>query len=443
MRKYISPCLFAGTISILLLMQGCDDIVAADDAVPQSDPFRKKNDKSKGGGKLTALQNGKRFPNASGDSETFNPLGSTDLTNEFFQALGSNGRRCVTCHESADGWTIRPESVRARFEATGGTDPIFRPNDGSNSPNADVSTVEARREAYSMLLTRGVIRVGMQVPTNAEFELIEVDDPYGFASAKELSLFRRPLPAANLGFTNEVMWDGRETKSNGLLASLASQANGATVGHAEGDSLSQATRESIVGLELNLFHGQSYHDTAKALGAADAHGGPQYLADEDGSGSGFDIYDAWSGLEGGGVDVARRAIARGQQIFNDNCSGFCHDVGNVGNNSRGSYFDIGISAESRRTPDLPLYRFRNLKTGEIVETTDPGRALVTGKWKDMNRFKVPGLRGLAARAPYYHDGSAANLSKVVDFYASPQFKGAPLEFTAQEKADLVAFLEAL
>ena len=119
MRKYISPCLFAGTISILLLMQGCDDIVAADDAVPQSDRFRKKNDKSKGGCKLTALQNGKRFPNASGDSETFNPLGSTDLTNEFFQALGSNGRRCVTCHESADGWTIRPESVRARFEATG------------------------------------------------------------------------------------------------------------------------------------------------------------------------------------------------------------------------------------------------------------------------------------------------------------------------------------
>ncbi|HLT35648.1 MAG TPA: hypothetical protein VK034_05165 [Enhygromyxa sp.] len=435
MRTYTSLCLFAGTISTLLLAQGCADFDDTDD-IAQSDIFRDQGAGAK-------LQNGKKFPNASGDSETFNPLGATDLTNEFFQALGSNGRRCVTCHDPADGWSIRPKSVQARFDATGGTDPLFRTNDGSNSPNADVSTVNARRKAYSMLLTKGVIRVGMPIPANAEFELIEVDDPYGFASAKELSVYRRPLPAANLAFLNLVMWDGRESSRDGLLAGLMNQANGATMGHAEGDSLSRATLESIVGLEFNLVNSQSHHDAAKELHAAKARGGPEHLALEDGSGRGFNIYDAWSDRPGGGVNVARRAIARGQKIFNDSCAGFCHDVGNVGNNSRGIFFDIGVSAKSRRTPDMPLYTFRNLKTGEIVETTDPGRALVTGRWNDMSKFKTPGVRGLAARAPYFHDGSAATLGAVVGFYTSPHFKGPPIALTAQEKADLVAFLEAL
>jgi len=434
MRKYTYSCFFAVAIAASPLAQGCTDIADADDVAQQSDPFRGKGDK---------LQNGKKFPNASGDSETFNPLGSTDLTNEFFQDLGSNGRRCVTCHDPADGWSIRPKSVKARFDATAGKDPIFRPNDGSNSPNADVATVGARRKAYSMLLTKAVIRIGMPIPANAEFELIEVDDPYGFASAKELSLFRRPLPAANLGCLNRIMWDGRETSPKGLLAGLANQANNATLGHAEGDPLSQATLESIVSLEINLANSQSHHDGAKELHAAEAHGGPEYLADEDCSELGFNIYDAWIDAPGGGVNVTRRAVARGQAIFNDVCGGFCHDVGNVGNNSRALFFDIGISEASRRTSDMPLYTFRNLQTDEIVATTDPGRALITGRWDHMNEFKTPGMRGLAARAPYFHDGSAATLDDVVDFYASPQFKGPPINLTAQERADLVAFLEAL
>src|SRR5947208_2927198 len=87
----------------------------------------------------------------------------------------------------------------------------FRPNDGSISPVADVSTVETRRSAYDLLLRKGLIRVGIGIPDGAEFELAAVDDPYGYASAGELSLFRRPLPAANLRFLSGVMWDGRET----------------------------------------------------------------------------------------------------------------------------------------------------------------------------------------------------------------------------------------
>src|SRR5215813_13030698 len=148
------------------------------------------------------------FPNPSGFAATFSPVGSIDLTGPFFQSLGTNGRACVSCHQAGDGWTVTPAHIRARFDATDGTDPIFRTNDGSNSPDADVSTVRARRHAYSVLLTKGLIRVGIAIPADAEFVLHAVRDPYGYAghnlNGDELSLFRRPLPATNLAFLSTV-----------------------------------------------------------------------------------------------------------------------------------------------------------------------------------------------------------------------------------------------
>src|SRR5512145_1603311 len=158
-----------------------------------------------------ALPNLVPVVNDSGFAATYSKAGVIDRNGPFFQSLGVNGRSCSSCHLPAEGWTITPAGVQARFEASEGMDPIFRLVDGSNSPLADVSTLDARRRAYSMLLTKGLIRVGMKVPDGAEFDLVAVDDPYGFASAKELSLFRRPLPTTNVGFLSTVMWDGRET----------------------------------------------------------------------------------------------------------------------------------------------------------------------------------------------------------------------------------------
>jgi len=89
--------------------------------------------------------------------------------------------------------------------------------------------------------------------------------------------------------------------------------------------------------------------------------------------------------------------------------------------------------------DMPVYTFRNKTTGEIKAVTDPGRALITGRWKDIGRFKGPILRGLAARAPYFHNGTAATLEDVVRHYE----RRLGFVFTDQERADLVAFLEAL
>ena len=101
--------------------------------------------------------------------------------------------------------------------------------------------------------------------------------------------------------------------------------------------------------------------------------------------------------------------------------------------------DIGLADASRRTPDMPLYTLRNKTTGETVQTTDPGRALITGRWVDIGRFKGPMLRALAARAPYFHNGFAKDLNEVVKFY-NDRFG---IGFTDQEKEDLVAFLKAL
>src|SRR5258705_4816731 len=117
-----------------------------------------------------------------------------------------------------------------------------------------------------MLLTKGLIRIGLPIPATAEFELVAVDDPYHFASAAELSLFRRPLPTANLKFDSTVMWDGRETVPGASIASdLLTQSSDATVSHAQGHPLGAAQRESIVRFETELATAQIFDRNARSL----------------------------------------------------------------------------------------------------------------------------------------------------------------------------------
>ena len=89
--------------------------------------------------------------------------------------------------------------------------------------------------------------------------------------------------------------------------------------------------------------------------------------------------------------------------------------------------------------DLPLFIMTRNSDGAIAQTTDPGRAVISGQFSHIGQFKGPILHGMAARAPFFHNGMAATLEEVVDFY-NERFNG---QFTAREKADLVAFLSAL
>jgi cytochrome c peroxidase len=400
-------------------------------------------------------------PNPEGLAVTLSSAGAATPDHPFFASLGASARACATCHVPAEGWSLVPAEVRRRFEASAGLDPLFRAHDGAVSPRADVTTPEARARAYALLLARGLIRVGLPIPAGAEFELAAVDDPYGFASAGELSLFRRPLPATNLKFLATVMWDGRESHDGRpIVNDLLAQAAGAANTHAQGAALDADARRRIVDFERALLTAQAHDRRAGALDADGAAGGPRALAEQafrfainspmEQSGRlqtprVFTLFDAWATS----ADAGRRAIASGQTLFNEKALGAaggtcssCHNAPNAGSNSMGAFFDTGISAEERRASDVPLY-FLRCTTGPLaghrLRTTDPGWALVTGRCLDVGKFKVPTLRGLAARPPYFHDGSAATLADVVAFYD----RRFGIGFTPEERDALVAFLRAL
>jgi len=445
------------------------------------------------------------FPNGSGVLATHNASGRPiDLTGPFFQSLGTNGRSCGSCHRPAQGWSISPPELKLRFDLTFGTDPIFRPVDGSNCDHdIDTSTVGARRKAYSLLLDKGLIRVALAVPAGAEFEVVSVANPYGCSSTSLLSMYRRPLPSANLRFLSTLMWDGREssaqtgtqritfeTNPGDLLADLAHQAVDATNGHAQASTpLSRQQQQAIVDFEMGLTMAQVYDYHAGSLTANGATGGPVVIAQQTtpaffigindplgGNPHGtaftpvvFHLFDAWTNpqsnrFEGDSDDPqgARARIARGQALFNSKpiqitgvaglnddlnmatipgTCGTCHDSPNIGNHSVSAPLNIGVG-DLDSTLDLrylPVITLQNRATHETKRTTDPGRAMITGAWKDIGRVKGPILRGLASRAPYFRNGSADSLSDVIEFYE----KRFHIGLTAQEKRNLIAFLNAL
>lgn len=428
------------------------------------------------------------FSDPLGRFANLNLGGPTDIANNaFFQDLGTNGRRCVTCHQASDAWSVTPPHIQARFNDTHGTDPIFRTNDGSGCPTQDVSTEDARRQAYSLILNKGLIRIEQTLPANAEFTVLNNDNPYGCTSLTAISSYRRPLPSTNLPYLSTVMWDGRETfkDANGhfipVIDDLRHQATDATLGHAQAAVPPTAAQvQSILDFEIKVFTAQTSDLQAGELNQAGAKGGTGSLSTQDffigindplgGNPKGtafnpviFSLFDRWAHIQDRDFDehtLARRAVAHGQQLFNslpiaitgvaglndvlnqtviNGFCGTCHDSPNVGDHSVPAPLNIGLADLSRRTPDLPLITVSCNATGKIVQVSDMGRAMVTGKCADIGKFKGPILRGLGGRAPYFHNGSAATLLEVVNFY-NTRFL---LNLSDSDKSDLVAFLSTL
>ncbi len=450
-------------------------------------------------------------PDPGGAIATFQPNGATiTAKNGFFQNLGKNGRTCFTCHRPQDGWSLSAQHAWDRFDANA-DDPLFRRVDGATCPSDDVSTEQAKRTAYSLLLAKGLIRIGLPVPSDGlQFQIAEVKDPYGCntnpttgltgSTTGMVSVYRRPLPAANLGFLSAIMWDGREPD-------LFTQSVDATRGHAEADKApSTELQQQIVTFEgctgantpalcantpagAGVFTAQIFDDAGQFLFSNGAKGGPISLSrqvakffiginDPLGQNSTgapfsadvFDLYGNWGKLHGHSPKSERRqAIARGEELFNSTqinitgvaglndalnqasipgFCGTCHDTPNVGNHSVKAPLNIGVADAGKNSPPaldiegLPVFTLwctSGPLAGEIFKVTDPGRALITGKCADIGKLKGPILRGLAARAPYFHNGSAATLQDVVEFYD----RRFDIDFTEQQKADLVAFLNSL
>ena len=481
------------------------------------------------GQQLTFIPNGTFFANPTGASETYSSTrGGIDLTGPFFQSLGTNGRSCATCHQPSDAMSVAAANVQQRFVATQGLDPIFRTNDGSNcNHNIDVSTLTGKSTAYSLLRTRGLIRIAIGVPANADYRVVSVSNPYGCNEYDVISQYRRPLPATNLRFLSAVMFDGRESSPatgttkilyanypTSLQNDLAHQSVDATTGHAQGDGSrpTPSEQQQIVNFEMALSTAQIIDNNAGRLDARGATGGPVPLTtnpffisinssvnplvptleqpgglvtpgDGQFSPAIFNPYDAWASMPS---SSPKAAVARGQVIFNskpiditgvaginDDVSagglvaggiasltgtcGTCHDTPNVGNHSFPTPLDIGTGDPSPSNSSsnlggldisylpsitvckLDLTTTPPTPTSTCKTTTDLGQALIDGKFAHVGKIKGPILRGLAARAPYFHNGSAQTLLDAVHFYES-RFG---LVLTAQEESDLVAFLSTL
>lgn len=289
------------------------------------------------------------------------------------------------------------------------------------------------------------------------------------------------------------MWDGREstppltekityaTNPSDLLFDLSHQSVDATIGHAQAQvPPTPDQQQQIVDLEMGFSTAQVIDNVAGRLNTSLGNGGPVqlfnqpfYVGINDSLGGDpkgipftptiFTLYEGWANLPGYTPDaVAKAAIARGEALFNSRTihitgvgglnddlgmpdivgtCGTCHDTPNFGNHSLPVPLNIGVANldSPLDVRYLPVITLRNKSTNATMQTTDPGRALITGKWNDIGKVKGPILRALAARAPYFHNGSAKTLMDVLNFY-NARFA---MNLTDQEKSDLLAFLSAL
>ena len=288
----------------------------------------------------------------------------------------------------------------------------------------------------------------------------------------------------------------RKTFVANLRAGLLHQAMDATLGHAQASVSPTASQlNAIVDFELALFSAQQTDNAAGVLHAQLGKGGPAALVSapyfpgindplgDNPTGAEFDpaaftLFKSWKSLDNSGrYASARKSVARGEEVFNSHAlritgvTGLndalgvasiegtcttCHDAPSVGHHSRPLPLDIGVShiaayetdpqvlaALGRLSaPDLPVFKVEcqtGPRAGTVQYTSDPGRALISGKCSDLGRLKGPILRGLAARAPFFHNGAAGTLREVVEFY-NLRFQ---MGLTDQEKADLEAFLRTL
>jgi hypothetical protein len=422
------------------------------------------------------------YDNATGRISILNTTGLIHTRDHpFFEPLGINGRACVTCHQPSNAMSVSTSIVQTRWSETEGKDPLFAAVDGSNCPDLP----QGARSSHSLLLDRGLFRIALPWPPKdtggaamePEFRIEVLRDPtgcntspvYGLASGNAaISVYRRPRVAANLRHVIagpggiSLMADSREP-------SLRTQAISAAMIHEQAEAPPSAEQlRRIIDFETQIYVAQSADIRG---GLLDERGIPGVLGPENLSGASSDLpspvsFDVWrkpkQGEDLGVQREFRASVARGSDLFYgrqfrlrdstlETCSS-CHKAGStrwmdVGTTNVGTTnIETTSSAAAQGASELPLFRITCRETasphpvlGRVIYTQDPGRALISGKCADVGSIVIPQFRGLAARAPYFSNGSAKSLQDVVEFYD----KRFGIRYTEREEQDLVNFLSVL
>ena len=420
------------------------------------------------------------YDDPDGEVGIFNEGGAVHTKGHpFFEPLGVNGRACVTCHQPSNAMSVSTASLRERWAETHGQDPVFAAVDGSNCPDLP----QDKKSSHSLLLERGLFRISLPwppktaagTPIQPEFRLDVVRDPNGCNTGplhgpsgdeRAVSVYRRPRVAANL--TTLVRGpNGIALMADGREPSLESQAITAALVHEQANAHPTLEQlRQILDFETRIYVAQ--HSDLRG-GLLNEKDGPALLSAENlaagkagtlATGAGPFLFAVWKPLtetkELGLQREFRASVERGSDVFYSRrfrmegmtsgavagtvtCAS-CHAAGTK------RWMDIGTASQaaksSPQSSELPLFRVtcENSAAPRVeIYTTDPGRALITGKCADVGAIVIPQFRGLAARAPYFSNGSAQTLGELVEFYDQHFDIG----FTEQEKHDLVNFLKVL
>jgi hypothetical protein len=323
---------------------------------------------------------------------------------------------------------------------------------------------------------------------------------YGLKSAQPtISVYRRPRPAANLkyvvsagpaivlktGTLADVDPETAKPVSMNLMsdareASLKTQALSAIMGHEQARvAPSRQQIDRIVEFESQVYAAQAAHIFGGPLAVPGGPSalGPAALRDHRAGVLGDNDYDPVFGqfTSWKGTDYYRSSVARGADIFmfrqfwlrdatHINSIGLgnplkrtcatCHNAQMTGQDLSAGWVDVGTTnyptwtepstwAESSELPVFKITCSRDADPhpylGRVIYSTDPGRALISGRCVDVGSIVMQQLRGLAARAPYFANGSAKTLREVVDFYD----RRFDMKLTDEEKEDLINFLGVL
>ncbi|WP_262503875.1 hypothetical protein [Sphingosinithalassobacter sp. CS137] len=325
-------------------------------------------------------------------------------------------------------------------------------------------------------------------------------EEYGPA-AGNVSVYRRPRPVANLkyliatGFAYDPKQglplpldpvSGRPMSGNlmadGRSGTLGDQMRDAAATHLQLlAQMDAGERDRIEEFILRVYAAQQFSSAGGALDAGGAEGGPRKLADSEPGQLGsigtplWSEFEAWERIsDAERVTLSpealafRQSVARGARVFRDktflitdsaginapigfgnpvrNSCVFCHNMTMMGNDVAPGQVDLGTTTQpfADPAPHLPLFRITCTGRphpfyGRVIHTSDPGFALTTGRCADVGKITLQSMRGLAARAPYFSNGSASDLRGVVDYYDRRYDIG----YTEQEKQDLVNLMSVL